>query len=217
MATSIRGNAEFSYISVGIGMVLGLALGAIPLPIPGLGTLSLGVAAGPLIVALILGWLGRTGPIGWRIPAPANLVLRNLGLTLFLAAVAIGAGRPFVTTVATTGIPILLAGAAVLLTNVLIVLLVGYYVMKLPYNSLDRCGFRHDGESGDSGVCVPPAAVRAGGYRLCHDLSVHDDCEGGRGASGNSALRRRSRLTEALNRSRIRGDEHALAFAPAAL
>ena len=77
---SIRGNAEFSYISVGIGMVLGLALGALPLPIPGLGTLSLGVAAGPLIVALILGWLGRTGPIGWRIPAPANLVLRNLGL-----------------------------------------------------------------------------------------------------------------------------------------
>lgn len=133
---SIRGNAEFSYVSVGIGMVLGLALGAVPFPIPGLGTLSLGVAAGPLIVALILGWVGRTGPIGWSIPAPANLVLRNLGLTLFLAAVAIGAGRPFVETVASTGIPILLAGAAVLMTNVLIVLLVGYYVMRLPYDSL---------------------------------------------------------------------------------
>jgi putative transport protein len=62
-------------------------------------------------------------------PAPANL-------TLFLAAVAIGAGRPFVETVASTGIPILLAGAAVLLTNVLIVLLVGYYLMRLPYDSL---------------------------------------------------------------------------------
>jgi len=132
---SIRGNAEFSYISVGIGMVLGLALGAVPIPIPGLGTLSLGVAAGPLIMALILGWLGRTGPIGWRIPAPANLVLRNLGLTLFLASVAIGAGRPFVTTVSSTGIPILLAGAAVLLTNVLIVLMVGYFVFKLPFDS----------------------------------------------------------------------------------
>ena len=133
---SIRGNAEFSYVSVGIGMVLGLALGALPIPVPGLGTLSLGVAAGPLIVALILGWLGRTGPIGWRMPAPANLVLRNLGLTLFLAAVAIGAGRPFVETVTGTGIPILLAGAAVLLTNVLIVLLIGYYLMRLPFDSL---------------------------------------------------------------------------------
>jgi putative transport protein len=69
-------------------------------------------------------------------PAPANLVLRNLGLTLFLAAVAIGAGRPFVETVASTGIPILLAGAAVLLTNVLIILLVGYHLMRLPYDSL---------------------------------------------------------------------------------
>jgi len=86
-------------------------------------------------MALILGWLGRTGPIGWRIPAPANLVLRNLGLTLFLASVAIGAGRPFVTTVSSTGIPILLAGAAVLLTNVLIVLMVGYFVFKLPFDS----------------------------------------------------------------------------------
>jgi len=62
-------------------------------------------------------------------PAPATL-------SLFLAAVAIGAGRHFVETVASTGIPILLAGAAVLLTNVLIVLLVGYYLMWLPYNSL---------------------------------------------------------------------------------
>jgi putative transport protein len=133
---SIRGNAEFSYISVGIGMVLGLALGAVPIPVPGLGTLSLGVAAGPLIMALFLGWLGRTGPIGWRIPAPANLVLRNLGLTLFLASVAIGAGRPFVATVSSTGLPILLAGAAVLLTNVLIVLLIGYAVMKLPFDAM---------------------------------------------------------------------------------
>ena len=69
-------------------------------------------------MALILGWLGRTGSISWRIPTPANLALRNFGLTLFLAAVAIGAGKPFVDTVAAQGIPILLAGAAVLLTNV---------------------------------------------------------------------------------------------------
>ena len=49
-------------------MVLGLGLGAVPIPVPGLGALTL--AAGPLIVALVLGWLGRTGPVGWRMPAP---------------------------------------------------------------------------------------------------------------------------------------------------
>jgi putative transport protein len=64
------------------------------------------VLAPILIVALVLGWLGRTGSIGWRMPAPANLVLRNLGLTLFLTAVAIGADRPFVEMVASTGIPL---------------------------------------------------------------------------------------------------------------
>ena len=133
---SMRAVAEFSYVSVGFGMVLGIALGLIPIPLPFIGKFTLGLAGGPLIMALILGWLGRTGSISWRMPAPANLVLRNLGLTLFLAAVAMGAGKPFVDTVTRLGIPILLAGAAVLLTNVLVVMLIGRYVLKIPYDSL---------------------------------------------------------------------------------
>src|SRR6185436_14592769 len=95
-----------------------------------------GVAGGPLLMALFLGWLGRTGSISWRIPPPANLVLRNFGLTIFLAAVAIGAGKPFVETLANNGIPTLLAGAAAVLTNVLIVMVVGLYVLRIPYDSL---------------------------------------------------------------------------------
>jgi putative transport protein len=101
-----------------------------------IGKFTLGLAGGPLIMALILGWLGRTGSISWRIPAPANLVLRNLGLTLFLAAVAIAAGKPFVDAVTRLGVAILLAGAAVLLTNVLVITLVGRYLLKVPYDSL---------------------------------------------------------------------------------
>lgn len=133
---SVRASAEFSYISIGLGMVLGLALGAIRVPVPGLGSFSLGVAGGPLIVALVLGWLGRTGPISWRMPAPANLVLRNLGLTLFLAAVAMQAGPPFVQTVSSTGMPILLAGVAVLLTNVVLIMLAGLWLLKVPFDAL---------------------------------------------------------------------------------
>ena len=123
-------------MSAGFGMVLGLLLGAIPIPLPGVGTFHLGLAGGPLIMALVLGWLGRTGSISWRIPAPANLVLRNFGLTIFLAAVGIGAGKPFVEALASQGVPILLAGAAVLLTNVLTIMLVGLYVLRIPYDSL---------------------------------------------------------------------------------
>ena len=132
---SIKGNAEMSFVSIGVGMALGLLLGMIPVPLPGGGTFSLGVAGGPLVMALVLGWLGRTGPIGWRMPVVANLVLRNLGLSVFIGSVAIGAGAPFVQTVASNGIQILLGGAAVLLTLVLIVL-VGGYLLRIPFDDL---------------------------------------------------------------------------------
>jgi putative transport protein len=133
---TVKAAAEFSYISLGIGMVLGVLLGLIPIPIPGVGTVTLGIGGGPLIVALILGKLRQTGPMIWVMPLPANIVLRNFGLAIFLAAVGINAGTPFVRTVSDTGFSLLLIGAAVLLTTVLIVLLVGYYVMRIPYDDL---------------------------------------------------------------------------------
>ena len=55
------------------------------------------------MVALILGKLGRTGPLAWHMPLPANLTLRTFGLTLFLAAVGLGSGAPFVETLAANG------------------------------------------------------------------------------------------------------------------
>ena len=133
---TVKAAAEFSYVSLGIGMVLGVLLGLIPIPIPGVGTVSLGIGGGPLIVALILGKLRRTGPMLWVMPLPANIVLRNFGLAIFLAAVGINAGQPFVRTVSETGLSMVFIGMAVLLTTVLIVLLVGYYLMKIPFDDL---------------------------------------------------------------------------------
>jgi len=123
-------------VSLGIGMVLGVLLGLIPIPIPGVGVVTLGIGGGPLIVALILGKLRRTGPMLWVMPLPANIVLRNFGLALFLAAVGINAGQPFVKTIAATGPTLLLIGVVVLLVTVAIVLLVGHYLMKIPYDDL---------------------------------------------------------------------------------
>ena len=133
---TVKAAAEFSYVSLGLGMVMGVLLGLIPIPIPGVGVVTLGIGGGPLIVALILGRLRRTGPMLWVMPLPANIVLRNFGLAMFLAAVGINAGTPFVRTVTETGISLLLIGVAVLLTTVLIVLLVGYYLMKIPFDDL---------------------------------------------------------------------------------
>src|SRR3954469_237253 len=133
---TVKAAAEFSYVSLGIGMVLGVLLGLIPIPIPGLGIVTLGIGGGPLIVALILGRLRRSGPMLWTMPLPANIVLRNFGLAIFLATVGVNSGQPFVRTVAESGFTMLFIGVAVLLTTVFIVLLVGHYVMKIPYDDL---------------------------------------------------------------------------------
>jgi putative transport protein len=133
---TVKAAAEFSYVSLGIGMVLGVLLGLIPIPIPGVGVVTLGIGGGPLIVALILGKLRRTGPMLWTMPLPANIVLRNFGLAIFLATVGVNAGQPFVRTVAESGFTMLFIGVAILLTTVFIVLLVGHYVLRIPYDDL---------------------------------------------------------------------------------
>ena len=75
---SIKGTAEFSYISIGLGMALGLLIGAIHIPVPGIGKIALGVS-GVLIVALILGYVRRTAGLNWTIPLSANLVAAQPG------------------------------------------------------------------------------------------------------------------------------------------
>ena len=132
---SIKGTAEFSYISIGIGMALGFLLGAIQIPLPGIGKLAVGLS-GVLIVALILGKLRRTGGLNWTIPLSANLVLRNFGLTLFLAQVGMASGPKFAATVADTGFVMLGMGAVVLLALVLPILILGLFVFRMPYDEV---------------------------------------------------------------------------------
>lgn len=80
-----------------IGIALGVIVGSIPLLIPGLpAAVKLGLAGGPLVVAILLSRLANTGPLVWHLPPSANLALREIGITLFLAAVGIKSGEKFV-------------------------------------------------------------------------------------------------------------------------
>ena len=133
---SIKSTTEFSYASVGLGMSLGVLLGLLKFPIPGVGSFSLGLAGGPLIVALILGKLGRIGSLSWHIPLSANLTLRNFGLTLFLAAVGMSSGAPFVETVSRTGFTLLGIGAAILLAAIVGILLLGQWAFRMNTDDL---------------------------------------------------------------------------------
>src|SRR6186713_1089432 len=112
---------------MGLGMAAGFLLGAIQLPIPGIGKIAVGLS-GVLIMALILGNLRRTGGMNWTIPLSANLVLRNLGLTLFLAQVGMASGPKFAVTVADTGFLMLGLGALVLIALVVPILILGLLI-----------------------------------------------------------------------------------------
>lgn len=132
---SIKATAEFSYISIGIGMALGFLIGAIHVPLPLIGTLSVGLA-GVLIMALVLGNLRRIGGMNWTIPLSANLVIRNLGLTLFLAQVGMASGPKFAATVTETGMSMLALGAVVLVALVAPILILGLLVFRMPYDEV---------------------------------------------------------------------------------
>ncbi len=90
---------QVQMLPVFIGIGLGVLLGSIPLFIPGFPVaLKLGLAGGPLIMALILGRIGSIGKLYWFMPPSANLALRELGIVLFLAVVGLKSGGDFVAT-----------------------------------------------------------------------------------------------------------------------
>lgn len=129
--------SEINLGSLGLGITLGLLIGMIPITLPGGIEFKLGEAGGPLIVALVLSALRRTGPIVWSIPYSANLTIRQLGLTILLAGIGIRSGYTFLSTLTQEGgMTILLAGAVVSLVTPLLVLWIGYRWFKLPFGVL---------------------------------------------------------------------------------
>ncbi len=133
---SYRSLSEVDLLTLNLGFALGLLVGMIPIPLPG-ATIRLGFAGGPLIVALILGALGRTGPLVWSLPYSANLTLRQIGLILFLAGIGTRSGYAFVSTLqAGGGLTLFVAGGMITITVALATLVIGYRVLHIPMGVL---------------------------------------------------------------------------------
>ncbi len=129
--------SQINLLSFGLGMAAGLLLGMITFTLPGGISFQLGFAGGPLIVALGLGALRRTGPIVWTLPYSASLTLRQFGLILLLATVGIRSGHTFVETLQTGGAGwIFLAGVMLSLATAFTILFVGYRFFKIPFGIL---------------------------------------------------------------------------------
>jgi putative transport protein len=134
---SYKAISEINILSFSLGLALGLLLGTVPIPLPGGVDLKLGLAGGPLIVALVLGWLGRTGSFVWTLSYGANLTLRQIGLVMFLAGVGTRSGYAFFTTLTQGGgVQMLLAGAVITFTVAVSTLVIGYKLLGIPMSVL---------------------------------------------------------------------------------
>jgi putative transport protein len=170
-ATKALGNAvlmlqETKFAAIFAGILLGVLLGLYPLHIEGLpAPVKLGLAGGPLVMAILLSHLGRLGPMVMHMPLNANRALRELGIILFLANVGLLSGEKFVQTVfSTQGLQWVLLGVAV---TMLPLLAVGFLARKWhKLNFMSVCGLL------SGGMTDPPALAFATSMARCDSPAV---------------------------------------------
>jgi|GEM_PF-27612 len=121
-------------LPVFFGMVLGICVGLLPIPIPGMGTtFKLGLVGGSLIVALLIGHYGPYYNLVTFSTTSANMMLRQVGLTLFLAALGLSVGENFVPTVVNGGYMWIVYGFIITIVPLLVVGSVAYKGLKMNY------------------------------------------------------------------------------------
>lgn len=140
LGNTVKNLREPNLVSICVGIVLGLVLGAIPVAIPGISApVKLGLAGGPIIVGLLMGAFGPRVHMVTYITESANLMLRRLGLSMYLACLGLDAGSHFVETVAgAEGLMWIGLGFLITIVPVLIVGTFALKVSKLDFGSV--CG-----------------------------------------------------------------------------
>jgi len=124
-------------VPIFLGIALGVLLGSVPIRIPGMAVpVRIGLAAGPLIAAIVLSRIGSIGPLIWHIPSAANLMLRNVGISLFLACVGLRSGDGFVKVLLGGGFLWMLGAALITVVPLLICSLTARLFLKLDFLSV---------------------------------------------------------------------------------
>ena len=143
-AVGHRGNAmdTTDLLSLSAGLTLGIVAGLIPIGLPGSTPITLGLAGGPLFVALLLGHFGKVGRIVGHIPRPTRLLLQELGLVFFLANAGVRGGVSLVATVQEYGLTLFGLGMLVSIVPLIAAWVLARKLFKLdPLQSLGGiCG-----------------------------------------------------------------------------
>ncbi|MEG2240877.1 MAG: TrkA C-terminal domain-containing protein, partial [Alistipes sp.] len=135
LGNSMKKLREPNLVTIFLGIALGVLLGSIPLlnvPQP----VKLGLAGGPLIIALLIGRFGSHFRLITYTTVSANLMLREIGISLFLAAVGIGAGTGFVDAIVNGGYRWIGYGAIITVVPILVVATVARLWLKMNYYTL---------------------------------------------------------------------------------
>ncbi len=131
-------------VPIFFGIALGVVLGTLPIRFPSMPQpLKLGLAGGPLIVAILLGHFGPKLRITTYTALSANLMIREIGISLFMAAVGLGAGKTFVASLVGGGYMWVLYGALITLIPMTVIALVARLVMKMDFFKV--CGLLSGG------------------------------------------------------------------------
>lgn len=138
LGNSVEELAHPNTIPIFVGIFLGVVLGSIPIFIPGLpAPAKLGMAGGPLLVAILLGNQRRFKSFDFYMTPGANMMIRELGIILFLSCVGLSSGGQFVRTIADGGYMWMLYGAVITLVPILLAAIIA---RLLKYNYLKICG-----------------------------------------------------------------------------
>jgi putative transport protein len=135
LGNSVKELNETHFIPLFLGVLAGIVVGTLPIAVPGLPQpVRLGLAGGPLLVALVLGRIGRIGRLAAHMPLNANLAFREFGIALFFAAVGLGAGPTFFASVfSANGLLWLGAGLCVTVLPLLAVAVFARAVLKMNF------------------------------------------------------------------------------------
>jgi putative transport protein len=137
LGDSYEALGKVNLLTFGLGLAMGLFVGMINFQLPGGINFRLGYAGGPILVALILGSLRRTGKLVWTMPYGANETFKQFGLALLLAGIGVNAGHTFLKTLGhSSSIWIVLSGLAISFISAAISLVVGYKLLKIPFSIL---------------------------------------------------------------------------------
>ncbi|MBU2928182.1 aspartate:alanine exchanger family transporter [Winogradskyella psychrotolerans] len=162
---SLKRIGETSFLPVALGIVLGVLIGSIAIPLGSI-HLKLGLTGGVLLSAIFLSWKGKFGGVIWNLPGPANQILRQFGLLLFLTPVGLSAGQSLVSAIQEHGAVLLLFGALITIIPMIITVLVGRFILKI--NFLSVLGALTGGMTSTPGLSVADSMTESDAPQIAY-------------------------------------------------